>query len=736
MKGLWICADERPKKTGFYDFHKTIVLHGTASVRIQACADTRYQLRVNNTLVCEGPCQGSEYVRYYETVQIPQEILQDGENDLWVRVLYMGENQFISVYRESRPALWLRGEVEDADGKWEFRSDRTWEILRDDATGTHYCPGIHISVAPFEDHAAFPHLTPVPVREMYETDEDRSCFNIFGLRELYPLAPRPIPDMRTHEKRDLRILRKGDGFIELDTGRYTTAKVSIRCHGKNGGNVRIVYAECMAQKQPDGSLIKEIRDDENGVFADTCVWDTLQTNGGETAFSPFWYRAFRYMRIEYDDPTFVLDEASYADYFYPVDHIGNFVCSDETYNEMWKISENTVKCCMHEIYVDCPFYEQQQYDMDSALEALFTYRMTGDTRMQKKCITDMAHSQLPDGMLQANYPSVGMQVIPNFSLFWIFMLRDYLLYTGDDAFVRQHTGTMDKILEGFHATENEQGLLSPTPYWHFVDWVPGWHVGVPAGGWDEPLTVSNLMYAAALGAGAWIARAVGRPHLSGEYLERQQTVNQNTVLHCYDTEKGLFRNTPTRAEYSEHTTLWAILSGAVSGNEASALMDRTRNTADVARCTFSMNHYMFRALEMSNRYDALADRLMDGWRQMMDLHCTSWCETPGNCRSECHGWSSAPLYELSAMYLGIQPETPGFASVIIRPHRNGLRFAKGTVPTPQGPIHVEWTVEKDTLTLDATLPVGVSATVLLPDHAPFRTKDHRLHIVSHLTTQK
>ena len=149
-----------------------------------------------------------------------------------------------------------------------------------------------------------------------------------------------------------------------------------------------------------------------------------------------------------------------------------------------------------------------------------------------------------------------------------------------------------------------------------------------------------------------------------------------------------------------------------------------------------MNHYMFRALEMSNRYDALADRLMDGWRQMMDLHCTSWCETPGNCRSECHGWSSAPLYELSAMYLGIQPETPGFASVIIRPHRNGLRFAKGTVPTPQGPIHVEWTVEKDTLTLDATLPVGVSATVLLPDHAPFRTKDHRLHIVSHLTTQK
>ena len=122
--------------------------------------------------------------------------------------------------------------------------------------------------------------------------------------------------------------------------------------------------------------------------------DEITATDGVTEFSPFWYRAFRFIRLESDDE-FELCGASFEEYFYPMHDIARFECSDEQLNRMWDVSLNTVRCCMHEIYVDCPYYEQQQYDMDSANEALFTYRYVSDTRMQKKCITDMAHSQIP-----------------------------------------------------------------------------------------------------------------------------------------------------------------------------------------------------------------------------------------------------------------------------------------------------------------------------------------------------
>jgi ribosomal protein S18 acetylase RimI-like enzyme len=53
---------------------------------------------------------------------------------------------------------------------------------------------------------------------------------------------------------------------------------------------------------------------------------------------------------------------------------------------MWEISRNTVLCCMHEMYVDCPYYEQLQYMFDARLEILFTYAVSGDTRLAAQAL--------------------------------------------------------------------------------------------------------------------------------------------------------------------------------------------------------------------------------------------------------------------------------------------------------------------------------------------------------------
>ncbi len=721
---LWIRADDRPLASKFYYFTKEFDAPAGATLKASSCGDTRYHLYLNGHLVAEGPCQGSSYVTYYETEDLTP-YLKEGKNTLVAKVLYVTEGYFISVFRRSQPAFWFDGKMTVNGEITAIQTDESWTCVREDACDFMGGAGCHTSIPPFEQWTGASTPTPIAVKNFYEPLLDKKCFNIFGLSDTYVMSPRPIPQMETEAYKPMKAVRRGEGFVEYDSVKYTTAKIHFTFKAKAGTKVRLIYAECYSVADKNGNRYKGKRDDYNNPTAEMGgVFDTLIATGEEQTFVPFWYRSFRFVRVEFEDPDFALLDFSYGNYHYPLDKAGSFECSNPRYNEMWEISRNTVLCCMHEMYVDCPYYEQQQYDMDSALEMLFTMRMSADYRMPFKSITDFAHSQMADGMLQANYPSVMVQIIPDFTLFWVLMLRDYLRYAGSGADeiarVRSMTGTVDRALEGFVPYLTEDGLVGVTPYWHFVDWVPGWHVGVPNGGFSEPITVTSFMYAAALKAAAEICDTVGRGGVAADYRSRAAVMLENIKKHCYDEAVGLYRNTPNTLEYSQHTTLWAILSGAVTGEEAGALMDRTFDGhVPVAVCSFSMNYYMFRALELANRYNEYAPKQLAGWETMLDWHCTTWCENPDSPRSECHGWSSAPTYEFSAMVLGVYPTADGYKSVRIKPNVDcyGLDWAKGTVPTPNGVISVAWKKQDGTLTLDVALPEGVNmpAEVVLPD---------------------
>ncbi len=734
----WICADETPASPRFYYFEKEFDAPAGATLTARISGDTRYALYLNGHLVSEGPCRGSSYLTYYETEDLTP-YLVPGKNRLLAKVLYVTEGYFISVYRRSKPAFWFDGTLTVGGEATPVASDDTWTCARENACTFHNSPGIHTSIPPCEDWSGASDPISVPVRMMYAPDLAGRSFNIFGLGEPYVLTPRPIPQMETEPAYAMTVVRRGEGFFEFDAGAYTTAKVALTFTAEKGSTVRIIYTECYSVADENGNRYKACRDaydDPTAAIGGVC--DTVVATGEAQSFSPFWFRAFRFVRVEFDPAaSFAPTDFTAAPYHYPLDSAGHFACSSERFNEMWKISRNTVLCCMHEMYVDCPYYEQQQYQMDSALEMLFTLRMSADGRMPYKSLLDLGHSQMADGMLQANYPSTSVQIIPDFTLFWVLMLRDYLRYTGDSpenlARVRSLTGTMDKALESFEPYRTESGLIGVTPYWHFVDWVPAWHVGVPTGGREEPITVTSLMYAAALRAGAEIAAAVGRPGMAADYESRASEMIELVKTHCYDSDVGLFRDVPSAPAFSQHTTLWAILSGAVTGDAAGTLVDRTFDGhVPVHTCTFSMSHYMFRALELADRYTSdYATRQMAGWERMLDWHCTTWCENPDSPRSECHGWSSAPIYEFSAMVLGVTPTADGYRTVQIKPRTDvyDLTWAKGTVPTPYGCIEVAWEKQNDILSLDVALPDGVEmpATVILPDGASHTLASGRAH---------
>ena len=724
---FWIMADDRPTSPKFYYFSKDFEAPDGACLKACVCGDTRYALYLNGHLVSEGPCQGSAYRTFYETEDLTP-YLTAGKNTLVAKVMYVTEGHFISTFRKSAPAFWLDGELVYGESTTKLGTDASWTCAREDACSLEQGTDCYISIPPYEHWSGASVRTPIACVQSFEPDFDHACFDECGINQQYVMFPRSLPAMETEAYRPMQAVRRGEGFTEFDATSYTTAKLCLRFRAKAGSRIRIMYAECYRLTDENGKRYKGVRDayDQPSAFLYGC-YDTVVATGEEQVFEPFWYRSFRFARVECDDPDLAVLSFDYAFYHYPLDAAGTFACSDPRYNKMWEISRHTVLCCMHEMYVDCPYYEQQQYDMDSALEMLFTLRMSMDDRMPIKSLTDFAHSQLPSGLLQANYPSIKTQIIPNFTLFWILMLRDYMRYCGTSAenikLLRSMIGTAAHALDGFDAYVLPNGLVGNTPYWHFVDWVPGWSGGIPSGNPDEPITVSTLMYAAALKAAAELYEMLGRSGTALDYRRKAEDAISAAYAHCYDKKAGLFRNKPSVNEYSQHTTLWAILSGAVQGKEAGELIDRTFNAkTPVAVCTFSMSHYMFRALELANRYDAYAKRQIEGWEKMLDLHCTTWCENPDDPRSECHGWSSAPIYEFSAMVLGVAPTAPGYDAVCIKPHPHAydLSWASGTIPTPHGVISVAWEKHDGTFSMRVTLPdTAMRCEIVMPDGSTY-----------------
>jgi len=722
---------------------------------IKVSADSRYRLYVNGVSVSFGPCKGDGYVWYYDEIDIATYI-KEGENVLAAVVLRYPTNNAEgnqSIWRTDIPGFYLKGTVELLDGnEIVFDTDPSWKArkctdvlflsegqmsylwIREQASGnvelsgwnySGYCDDGWMNVVPYANYRVNKSVSPGalfkrPIPELYENK--RRFLEALNFRDTR--IKKEAWDNWLEGNETITIPPHSHEIVEISAGEMMTGFLQLQVAQGKGSKIEILSSECYAYppENSDNVFNPPIKGDrldyKNGkLFGNT---DSYCPGGDGTFkkteyYEPFWFRTFRFIALDIvtTHEPLTLISFDYRETGYPLEVKTKVETSDPEIQSIWDISLRTLKRCMHETYEDCPFFEQLQYIMDTRSQILFTYAISGDDRLARKSIDEIHRSLRPDGLINACYPSYGPNVIPGFSLFYILMIYDHMMYFGDKLFIKKYVPTIDSILSFFDSHLTEEALVDKiggplgSKYWSFVDWTKEWNetLGSPKATLKGPITVESLLYAYTLKASAKIVDYIGRYEIAQEYRERAEKVIQAVNIYCMG-DNGLYQDGPGVDEYSQHSQVWAVLSGAIVGKAARELMIRTLEDKTLAQYSVAMAYYLFRAIEKTGLYE-YTKQLWQPWRDMLSNNLTTCVEDPVSQRSDCHAWGSIALFELPAVTLGVRPVKPGFAAVSVKPNSGYFDWAKGNVITPRGMICVDWKKCNGEITVNMKVPDGV-----------------------------
>lgn len=741
----WITHPAAPKADyGVWLFRRTLDLSAKpARFVVHVTADARYQLWVNGQSVCRGP-QASDPAEWrYDSIDLAP-WLRAGANVIAAQVRGYGD---LAPYASMglRTAFLLQGDtaaertadtgpawkVARAGGYTPFRADR--DNLR---TFVVVGPGDRLDAAqhpwgwqqPRINAAAWvaPRVLGHGLPHGWGTDVD------------YWLKPRSIPLLEETPERLARVVRAVGvtlpaGFpakvaaftvpagtkatILLDQGHLTNAYPQLTVSGGRGATVTLRYAEALF----DAKRLKGNRDETEGKEMLGLGDQFLPDGGAHRLFAPMDFRTYRYLQLDLETGAEPLTIEDLSDVFtgYPFKENASFTSDDPELARIWTVGWRTARLCAIDTYVDCPYYEQLQYVGDTRIQALISLYVSGDDRLMRNAIELYDRSRIPEGLTQSRYPSLSPQLINTFSLFWVDMLHDYWWHRSDDAFLRARLTGLHSVLAWFEAKiDPATGLLGPLPYWTFVDWANEWRwndaVGIggePAGAHTGGSSIVSLQYAGTLRRAAELCRALGQGDRAEHYEQVATGLLAAVNRHCWDEKRGLYADTPAKEIFSQHANVFAVLSGAITGDAARDLIERTDADASLIQATTYFRFYLLRAMKEAG----LGDRYLAGlgqWRDMLARGLTTFAEKPDPTRSDCHAWSASPVYELLATVVGIEPASPGFATVRIEPHLGHLRQATAKMPHPGGEISVALQREGEGLRAEVALPEGVTGELV------------------------
>ncbi len=499
----------------------------------------------------------------------------------------------------------------------------------------------------------------------------------------------------------------GDPELIYDLGQQNIGYYSFELEAPAGVEIDIYAVEYIS---PEG-LVQYPGDHRNGM--------TYITREGKNVFTSLKRRSGRYVFMRFcnlSEPL-VIKRFELIESTYPVEFLGSFECADESLNKIWNISAHTLKLCMEDTFTDCPLYEQTFWVGDARNESLFAYGVFGATDIARRCIRLAAQSL-------ERYPIVGCQVpsswdclLPAWSFIWGISIWDYYWYTKDVDFVEEMWTSILKNLHGARNFINSDGLFS-ADFWNLFDWA-----GIDQ---EQDTVLHNSMFmVGAIDAALKCAQILGREKELDDLLklkkELKNTLNSYWLADEQAYPDSIHENGTISNSVSQHTSFLALLYDIAPPDKVQALL---KNVLQPSQKTVKVGSpfailYMYEMLEKFDREDSIIQSIYDSYLPMIQAGATTVWESFASgtlahgefpTRSHCHAWSSAPVYFLNRIVLGIRPTSPGGQAFEISPYIKDLDWAKGSYATAKGVLEVSWRKKGNTLEVNWNGPAGIGVS--------------------------
>jgi hypothetical protein len=324
----------------------------------------------------------------------------------------------------------------------------------------------------------------------------------------------------------------------------------------------------------------------------------------------------------------------------------------------------------------------------------------------------------------------------SYSTAYVHDMAEYYRYSGDSDFVRQQYQSVRRELA------YDQSLVSPATGLLVTDAGNGMDWGYYDGPRKGAVTEYNVVYYRALTEAAYLADGLGESGDAADYrglaAELRDAINRglfDAATGTYDISDGL------RGPLAQDANVAAVAYGVAPPDKVAGILDAVRDRLRTPRGTLpftadagyvSLISPYVGGIELAARFGhddtaAALALLRAEWGPMVepgpDYTGALWenVTTDGGPQkgstSLAHGWSTEPTAQLTGSVLGVRPVLPGYRTWTIAPHPGDLAWVRGRVPTPSGPIDVNWSGRS--LTVDA--PAGTTGAVTLPVPADART---------------
>lgn len=373
---------------------------------------------------------------------------------------------------------------------------------------------------------------------------------------------------------------------------------------------------------------------------------------------------------------------------------GAFECSDTELNDIWRVSARTLDLTTREFFMDGIKRDRWTWSGDAVQSYLMNYYLRFDSETVRRTIRQ----------LRGKDPvTAHVNTIIDYTFFWFQSVWDYYQYTGDKSFVREMFPRMRTLMDyTLSRTDTEGFAVGREDDWVFVDWVdfPMHKRGV--------LAFEQVLFAQSLRVMAEAAALLALKDEASHYSRLFETLRAKTDATFWDTALHAYTHAIEDGEKNRQVTkfpaMMSVIYGFCTPGRREEILRHVMLNASVEPITTPyMRFYELDALCELGQHDIVLGEMKAYWGGMLREGATSFWEkyVPSESgtqhlamygrpygKSLCHAWGASPLYLIGKHYLGIRPTAPGYTRWECRPHLAGMEWIRGSVPTPEGPIHI------------------------------------------------